>query len=146
MELAAPVTSHDANLSAAWQSLLVKIRQIARRISEEILLGRHAGEEMEIANHVRLIRVAGLERYSGEILSRVPQPADSLQPSQPRKHLRSRAGGDAEVPLQRALAHRDAARQGSNRSSSAGLVNQLRGRLDLRSGSVARPDPLAEKA
>src|ERR1700730_19025079 len=55
--------------SAGWR-LLVKSRQIARGGGVKELLGGGAGEEAEVAHHVGVIAVAGMEGDLGQGYSR----------------------------------------------------------------------------
>src|SRR5579875_3875429 len=64
--------------------------------------GREPGETTHLLGHMRLARVAGLERPRGE------EPVARHQPSQagdPSQHLRAVADGGARAAVQGALAH-----------------------------------------
>jgi hypothetical protein len=75
---AAKWKSHAPKVANSEWPLLVKSRQITRAGALKKLLRGGAGEEAEVAHHVRLIAVTGFEGDLRKGLSGIPQPADML--------------------------------------------------------------------
>src|SRR5215472_14971547 len=136
---------HASNLANTHRLLLVKSRQIARRRAEKEFPRRCAGEEPEVAHHVRLIAVSGFKSDLGQAFPGIPQSARMLQTGQTGKHFWRRADRSAEMPFQRALAHSDLTGNRANGFPAFAVADELCGRLDLRRDSVLRADPAAEK-
>jgi hypothetical protein len=127
-------------------ALLVKSRQIAREGVQEKLFRRGAGEEAEVAHHVRLIAVTGFKGDVREGLSGIPQAADMLQTSETAELLGRRADCGTEVSFEGALAHGGVARDRRNGSAAVGVADHLRSRLNLWGDCVLCADSIGEKA
>src|SRR6266702_6193009 len=132
------VISHAFKVANMQRLLLVKSRQIAGRPAAKKLLRRCAGEEPEVAHHVRLIAVTGLKGDLRKVFSGVPQPADMLQAGQTGEPLGRRAYCGAEVPFQRALAHGGMTRNRCNGRPAFRVADHLCRRLDLRRDALRR--------
>src|SRR6266851_4643784 len=138
----AKVISHASNVANAERLLLVKSRQIARGSAAKKLFRRCAGEEPEVAHHVRLIVVTGLKGDLRKAFSGVPQPADMLQTGQTGEPLGRRAYCGAEVSFQRALAHGGMTRNRCNGRPAFGVADHLCRRLNLRRDALRRASVL----
>ena len=94
-------------------------------------LGRCSCEELEVVHHVWLIAVTGFKSDLREIFPAVTQPANMLQTGQTGEPFGSRAHCGAEMPFQRALAHRGMIRHRRNGRAAFEGADHLGGRLDL---------------